>query len=387
MNSPRRGPGRCAVLCALAALAAQWSHIGGVHLLASSAEASARVARGSGDDIGGVVDAEFDDEVDDGVGVVDADADIDAMQRLREFTIASRWSTHPRRPELEGPPTLFQNVSIENQVTCHGERDVWLLVLDGEPGQVKVPHHFAKVPICLQVLRASGTGSFWGRRMQAVREYLKLPDAPKFVVVSDNDIVINPLSWSDVRARFERIATPEARVVMGAEQSCFFGHACNMKEAQRWLDTVRSATSQPHLTLFPNSQIIGERDAVLSLVSAALKLCPEDDQQAYSMLIAQQPTAVALDTDEQIFVSMSRGLVPRHKAKWTCNFGGTNTSKCGLGKERWGACMVNDRGLFQLSRNETWLPPPLLVHLNGVADFAARRGNGCPRMLGELLHA
>merc|ERR1719252_63593 len=89
--------------------------------------------------------------------------------------------------------------------------------------------------------------------------------------MTDVDVYSNPLSWSEIRNRFEQVATPTARVVISTEETCWFRDQCKPEEAQYWLDIVRNATGNHKIRKFANSQYMGERPAVIDMLQKMLE--------------------------------------------------------------------------------------------------------------------
>jgi len=283
------------------------------------------------------------------------------------------------------------HTDIKQEVTCE-QGYVWLLVTEGKPP----PPHIAKnVPkgMCVQHLQRLGGKTFWEGRTRAVLKYLQEQPRVEFVVLTDTDVYVNPLSLDDVKFRFEKIATPTARVAVSTEQTCWFGHICTEEEANDWLRVVRASNPAGQIIQhFLNSQYMGEAKDVKYMLERELEIYPEDDQRALSLLIKEHPDRFALDLDETLFVSMARGMVrlPPPEGKYMCNFGGMETASCGFPEADWGSCDYADGSIKVTHWNWTGTLRqakellPLVIHANGPWRKGIAHGRHCAEALGNV---
>jgi len=276
------------------------------------------------------------------------------------------------------------HADIKQEETCK-EGHVWLSVTESEP----TPPHIAKnVPkgMCLQHLQVpSGGKTFWEKRTRAVLKYLQEEPRVEFVVVTDTDVWVNPLSLDDVKSRFDKIATPTARVAVSMEKNCFNHHICRKEEANDWLRTVRASNPAGQIIdLFPNSQYMGEADAVKDMLERELEICPGDDQRAIFLLIKKHPERFALDVGETLFVSMFRGFVHQPGGVCMCNFGGMDSASCALSASDWGSCDYADGSIKLSTLGQAKEVHPLVIHINGGAKASMAHGGHCRELLGNV---
>jgi len=287
----------------------------------------------------------------------------------------------------------------DSEITCT-EGYVWIVVTAAYaappgPGMLPTkveppgPHFKRNMPegICLQHLKRSGEGSFWEGRRHTILEYLQRYPKVTFVISSDNDVYVNPLTLDDIKSRYQKLVTPTARIVLAVEQSCWFGHICDDVEANTWLSSVRAkGPGLEQLNLFPHSQYMGEADAVKAMLKRSISgVAPEefDDQARFAEMINETPDQFALDIGETLFLSLARGLV-RGGVGMTCNFGGTNSVPCGIPQDPWGECSLSE-GLITIKQrvqgtdmqSQAGEFKPLLLHMNGPALYALESGRGC----------
>lgn len=252
-----------------------------------------------------------------------------------------------------------------------------------------------KVPVCLQKLSPCKGRSFWEGRMRALHKYLSDHTNVSFAVVSDDDILVNSVPWEEVMARFQNATAPNARVLLSTEQTCWTGKLCAKDWAQQWLDVVRNATGYDELRVFLNSQYMGERDAVIGLLDQMIALGMADDQAALHAVVAQNASTVSIDYDEQIFLSLSRGFVPRIDGDLTCNFGGKKTRACGSDphEKMWGRCRIKGGSLWvaehrvrsrHKARRRQRVALPVVLHLNSHAMRQSDYGRHCRDSIEQL---
>lgn len=285
----------------------------------------------------------------------------------------------PRRPTPRGP-------RLTQRVTCT-EGVVWLMVVENNMNHVKMVHLSGyQRPACLQILYTDG-GDFWFKRMAAVHEYLLSVPNVSHAVLTDIDAISNPISLKELMSHFESIATPEARVVWSMEQTCWCGHICNQREADAFLKVARNFSGNPSLNMFPNSQYMGERSALIEVLAAMMN-ASHDDQRAIFLVFPHMPGKIAFDFDEKIFLSMARGFGPQKSARLRCAQGGNNFSyPCGPTgpTEHWGSCTIEENRVVIHDQEKNRTRTPLSIHLNGPAAQGIRRGADCGKILNSRL--
>lgn len=328
------------------------------------------------------------EEVLNGPGLIEMPAHVRAQgsKAMIAFCYAKHGVRKPNRtmePSDDKGAIFPQNLSIGLNCTSG---DVWIIVADGYH---PVPEHIPpNIPdgICFQYLSANSYGDdswFWERRTRTILEYLEQHPNVTFMIMTDTDVYVNPLSMIEVKTRFDQLATEEARIVVGVDQTCWFGYICPFDEANEWLKVVReSGTGQEDIRVFGHSQFMGEAEAVKAMIKRALEISPTDDQRAMNWMIKETPRKFAIDVNETLFLSLSRGFVDGVEDAWmVCNFGGNNTTKCGVNTTvPWGSCHV-ENGFIDVQGGNNWKEGTVLralsLHTNGPAVANIPFAPGC----------
>jgi len=269
-----------------------------------------------------------------------------------------------------------RNETAQQNYTCT-EGPAWIVVLD--EGRTLLPHFYRNVPICLQVLRPSDDAmfeTFWQAKMQAIQDYLVAFPKVSFVVVSDDDVWVNPVPWETVMADFNDIVGSGPRLVAGTEQSCWAGDYCRPQVANGFLARMRHF--YPNLTTFMQSQYMGERGVVLRMIGEMPKYMDKygsyDDQMAIFVYAQYPPYDVRMDVEEKLFMSMARGMWPEEGARYTCNYGDYITTDC-FPNALWGTCKEKDGWVAVY--DQKGMKMPLIVHFNGPTRLAMVFGKHC----------
>merc|ERR1719401_2055475 len=110
-----------------------------------------------------------------------------------------------------------------------------------------------------------------------------------------------------------------------------------------------------------------------------------DDQRAIALVIKQNPSLFALDAEEQLFVSMARGMIPNPVGRFMCNFGGMRSSSCD--GSSWAGCTYKEGSVRIRVDGQSGSPAedrhPLVVHINGPSKRQIPQGPDCEEALAK----
>lgn len=319
--------------------------------------------------------------------------------------------------------------------SCSGHTAVWVLVLDANyvptrNDQLWLERLQKASPICVQIFQTApdmGQLTFVQQKQLTVRDAILNNPSWKYILCTDAyDVYVNPFSEKELLSRFKAITKGRAPLVVAAEPSCMSGQTCEEGEPKRWLDRVRQGGGKVQILSFPNSQFIGERDALMSFFTTVLgarkgktglaKVKSNfSNGEAVTRMVRVEPDAVTLDIDERIFASMARGMARVSQVsrlgqsvhwsargpiegrlssqenrlglrflleKFTCTKKGVKAEDCQMQKD-WGDCRRSADGtvaVHELYKNRT--VTPLTWHLNGPAKHTIKSSKHCRASFG-----
>lgn len=308
--------------------------------------------------------------------------------------------TENRRSDVANPRLLRKYMKQH----CTDAKDVWLFVKDPKHSvTANFQRLLDKSPICAHVVEPSSyvrmndrsDPDFWEVKVVTVRDYLMEEPDIKTVLVTDlDDVHMNPMTSEELLARFSKQLSDTSRLLLSMEMNCWNGTwnkgpKCTQERAQEIADAL--LPHFPKLRGFPHSMYMGEREAVLDMLSFALAAKPgvkgfpstrmgadQDMIQRYAM---KHPHKVSIDVDEQVFGNLGRDFHAHDdgagmKWEYTCLQNG-KVKKC-HGKrsnESRSVCTQDEGGGTRVIIE--WHPiktiAPFVIHASGQARRVSSR--------------
>jgi len=292
----------------------------------------------------------------------------------------------------DGSPQLI--MSLMKREHCAHAKDVWLFVKDAN---LNISSKFQSLldnsPICTQIISTSSwepteeqkrRPGFWEVKMVSLRDYLMKKRDIKTILVTDiDDIHMNPMTSEELMARFSKQLTWRKRLLLSFETNCWNGvwnqgPHCSQERGLEIADAL--LPHFPKLNGFPHSMYMGERDAVIDMLSFSLNMtsdrigfpsmritCDQDMIQKYAM---QYPHKVAIDVDEEVFGNLNRHYKVNNDAEGymsTCLKGG-KVGKCFADKNDLDFNCTKSADGTRIIRDGGKTVASFVIHASGAAE-------------------
>lgn len=211
---------------------------------------------------------------------------------------------------------------------------------------------------------------FWKGKWKSIREYLLRTPHTRLVLVTDlYDVHMNPMTTKRVTERFQN-TTANTSLLISTEDVCWIGRNCHRKDVERF--------ESAHLSnrKFMHSQFMGERSAVMHMLTWGLRLGIHDDMHMMYEYVIAHPRRVTLDESYSVFGSIAFADLDA-RSPFMCREGTCSASRTRR------KCVRHQQGVCVQDGNRTLCP--ILWHANGLLsrDFL-RLNPSCLRMLGRL---
>ena len=229
--------------------------------------------------------------------------------------------------------------------------------------------------ICRAHIRVHRQVHFWREKWITVHTYIVNHPRVNIFLISDIfDVHFNPWTTSRAIHSFNYLTANRAPLLLSTEDTCWIGRICNRDDVRRFQITNVSSHGK-----FMQSQFMGKRRNILTMLSWGLQLGKWDDMLMMYEYIRKYPHAVTMDETGEIFGSLAFASLDT-RGTYMCWNGWCSTSRIPYDcvRRRNNICIRESHKGFQFKC-------PLLWHANGLLSRAFFDNNPrCTKLLGRL---